>query len=202
MTGLCPAPHRRFLRRARRGLVVTLVAAVVGPAAAAAQTPTQVRDGMQAGVYVDAASADAAALQASVARARAVGIDLAVVVAPDPQPDADAFALRVRQLEVADLVLVFGAQDMGVSSEEIPQSDLARASDAAQIQDATVEDRVDAFVAALLVEPEEAQVPAMVEDLTAIVTLAVVVLGAAVVAEQALRASRRRRRERRGQARA
>lgn len=176
-------------------LAGVLTAGAGWPAAAVAQTPVQVRDGLDAGVYADAAAADRAALQASVARARAAGIDLAVVVAPDPRPDVDAFALRVRQLGVADLVLVFGPQDIGFSSEEIPRSDLARAREVARTEATTVEGAVDAFVTALLVEPEKDEMPSLVDDMTTIMAVAVVVLGATVVLEQVLRASRRRGRD-------
>lgn len=168
-----------------------LTFSVAGPAAA--QRPEEVRDAAgPTGVWSVDPTVDVDSLLADVARAREAGVDLLVVVATDPQPDAEGFALRVRQLGVADPVLVFAPDgSIGVSSERVDRTAVNRARDAAEEQ-ASVEAATTAFTTALLSEPDEG-VPQLVDDVVSVVILAVLVLGGVVVAEQALRYRRRRR---------
>lgn len=177
-----------------------LLAALIAVPAAVAQTPAEVRDGLgPGGVWVDGGTTDRAALEAQVLRAREAGVDLVVVVAADPQPDADAFALRVRQLDVGDPVLVFGPEgDLGVSSERADDTRLNRARDAAEDAVEPVA-ATEAFTTALLSDADEG-VPDLVDDVVAVVILAMLVLGAVVVLEQAIRSAKRARRRRRDRA--
>lgn len=179
-----------------RTAVAALAAAValVGLAAAPARAeiPETVRDGLtDSGVFVADGSVDPAPLEAVVAEGRAAGYDPVIVVASDPRPTASGFALRVRQLEVGDPVLVFGPDgEFGVSSEVIERTDLFRARQAAEEAEGPAA-QASAFVAALEAEPDEG-VSGIVGGLVRVVLIAVVVLGVAIVAEQALRAARRR----------
>jgi hypothetical protein len=204
-----PSPNRRpevTVGGAVRAVAAGLAAAVglgLGPGPATAQQPIEVRDGLDgSGVWMPPGAADRDALETSVGRARAEGVELVVVVAPDPQPDAQGFALRLRQLEgVGDPVLVIGPGTIGHSSEVVDRSELLRARAAALRAEATVEARVDAFVTELVTEPE-AEVPELVGTLVRFLVIALLVLGAATVAEQALRLGRQNRRRRRAAERA
>lgn len=94
------------------GLILTglLAALVIGSAAASAESPSRVADGLvDDGVFVGfgRSDVDEAALAAAVSDARADGLDLVVVVPRDPQPSAKAFARRIQERTEADVAIVF-----------------------------------------------------------------------------------------------
>ena len=96
-------------------------------------------------------------------------------------------------------VLVFGPEgDLGVSSERADDTRLNRARDAAEDAVEPVA-ATEAFTTALLSDADEG-VPDLVDDVVAVVIVAMLVLGAVVVLEQGIRSAKRARRRRRERA--
>lgn len=183
---------RRRRRRVGAGLAAlggALFAALVGPTAALAESPTQLATELAIdGAYVapertDVSEAD---LVEQTNHARALGLRLVVVVPNDPRPSAEAFARRILEATNSDVALVFppgGGLEASVTGDL--QSQSLRALSAARSKADPVL-ATEVYVDTVLAEPSRS-VPAVVSRTLLAVLILAVGLGATVLLEQGLR---------------
>lgn len=170
-------------------LGTAVIAALVGPSVALAESPTALASELAIdGAYVapertDVAEAD---LVEQTNHARALGLRLVVVVPNDPRPSPEAFARRILEATDSDVALVFppgGGLEASVA-DDLQSPNLRALSAARSKADPVLATEV--YIDTVLAEPSRS-VPAVVSRTILAVLILAVALGAVVLAEQGIR---------------
>jgi hypothetical protein len=178
------------------GVLSTVLVVGATWSTAGAEPPSQVVADLAGGVYVaPGRSVDPESLVAVVDRARTAGVDLVIVVPNDPEPSVEAYAKRIRQAAGSDAALILGPD--GEIEGDVDGETLA--DDVKNLKKAEIAARAatspgaaaEAFLTELTAEPPGG-VPAVVTDVSKIVIVLILFVGAASVAELLLRARRTR----------
>ncbi len=197
---------RRWLAGAGGGLITMVVMATTFASPSLAEQPSLiVAETADDGTYVAAsrqATFNESMFVEVIARARSMGISLIVVVPDEAEPSTTAFALRSREAADVDVAIVFGPDELFAAdvADEYEETG-ARALNAAREAN-TPTDKIDVFLTDLTTEPERLR-PAMVNRVVRwVVTLLLILLGAALLDALWRQARKSRRRVKLQQAQA
>jgi hypothetical protein len=193
-------PRLSGIRRLFSALAVVLftgTAVLVTPPPVGAETPTEVLAELVGdNTYVAAdrqGEFDETEFERLVVDARALGVNLVIIAPFEVSPTTTAFARRVREASGVGVVVVFGPDGVfAVNVEEDLEDDATRAVNVASDVADPIE-RVETLITELTTEPVRERPAFFDRVLRWVITLLLVLIGAAVV-ERLVRQGKKARR--------